>query len=213
MDINIPVVLSQNITLVYNSLDLRAIDSRKLKELIGDRANPMVMDTPDMIVAVYPPQPIIIQIGDRRIRITFQQESKDIGSIPLWEIALKCHQLVPESSKLIAYGFNYDVRVEVKDGDARAITIELFVADRQMIEDILGGQLSFFAPRFKFKRSETLYDLILEPLDEKRIKALLNAHFAFKDISLPPQDKLEESYRQEFGYLVSILPKLLKGGR
>jgi hypothetical protein len=168
------------------------------------------MDFPDMIVALYPPNPIIIQMGDKRTRITLQQESEDIGSVPLWEIALKCHQSVPQP-KLVAYGFNYDIGAEVKGGNAHTITIELFVSNPQMIENVLEGHLLSFAPRLKFKRDGTLYDLILEPIGEQRIKAHLNAHF--EDDTLPSQDQLEASFRQEFEYLVSMLPRLFKGDK
>ncbi len=207
MDIDIPIVLKQNITLVYDSLDLQTIDSSKLKGIMG--GNAMVMDTPDMIVALYPPTPMIIQMGDRRTRITLQKESKDIGSVPLWEVALKCHQLVPPRAQLVAYGFNYDVGATVADGDVQTITMDLFISNRQMLEKILDGHLLSFMPRLKFKRGETLYDLILEPLDEQRITVHLNAHF--EDNTLPLQDQLEASFRQEFEYLVSMLPSLLEG--
>jgi len=210
VDINVSTVLSQNITLVYDSLDLQTIDTRKLKELVTG-TQPMVLDAPDMIVALYSPTRVIIQFGDRRTRITFQQQSKNIGSVPLWEIALKCHELVPDQSQLVAYGFNYDVGFEVADGDAEAITTDLFVPNRQMIENIIEGHLSSFVPRLKFKRGKTLYDLIFESIDEKRIKAHLNAHLEFKDITLPSQNQLEAYFRQEFDYLISLLPKLLEG--
>jgi hypothetical protein len=207
MGLDIQGVLSQNITLVYDSLDLQTIDSSKLKGLIAS-AKPMVMDTPEMIVAVYPPMPVVIQMGDRRTRITLQQESEEIGAVPLWEIALKCHQFVSQS-QLVAYGFNYDVGAAVTDENAQTITMDLFVPNQETIERILDGHLVSFIPRFKFKRGETLYDLILEPLDEKRVKAHLNAHFEGK--SLPPKDQLKVSFHQEFGYLISILPRLLEG--
>jgi len=209
MDIDIQSVLSQNITLVYDALDLRSIDTGKLKGFLDAKA--MVMDTPEMIVAVYPPHPLIIQIGDRRIRVTFPRESEDIGTVPLWEIAIKCHQLVPQS-QLVAYGFNYDVG-SVVTGNAQTITMNLFVSNRQMVEKALEGHLESFIPRLKFKRGETLYDLILEPLDEKRVKAHLNVHFQFKGITLPSQDRLEASFRQEFGYLVSMLSRLFEGDK
>jgi len=192
VDIDIPIVLRQNITLVYDSLDLQTIDSSRLKGIMDGKA--IVMDTPDMIVSLRPP--IIIQMGDRRIRITLQQESKEIGGLPLWEIALKCHQLVPHQSQLVAYGFNYDVGATVADGNAYTITMDPFVSNRQRIEKALEGHLVSFIPRLKFKRGETLYDLILEPLDEKQITVHLNAHF--KDNTLPSQDQLEASVRKEF---------------
>jgi len=211
MDIDIQRVLSQNITLVYDSLDLRTIDTSELKGLMGVEAKPMVMDTPEMIVAVYPPHPLIIQIGDRRIRVTFPRESEDIGAVPLWEIAIKCHQLVPQS-QLVAYGFNYDVEVELAGGNAHKVMLDLFVSNPKMIENALKGHLVSSIPRIKFRRGQTIYDLVLEPVDEQHLKVHLNAHFQFEGITLPSEDRLEESFRHEFGYLTSMLPRLFEGG-
>lgn len=208
VDIDIPAVLSQNITLVYDSLDLQTIDSSKLKELTDAKA--MVMDTPEMIVAVYPAAPIIIQMGDGRTRVTLQRESEDIGSVPLWEIALKCNRLAPKSA-LVAYGFNYDVAVEFAGGNAHTIMTGLFVSDPQRIENALEGHLLSSIPRLKFRRGQTLYDLVLEPINEQHIKAHLNAHFEFEGISLPSQDQLEAFFRQEFEYLISVLSRLFEG--
>lgn len=214
MEIEIQTILTQNITLVYDSLDPQGIDSGELKGLMGIQTKPMVMDTPEMIVAVYPPEPTVIQIGDRRIRITLPQHSEDIGKVPLWEIAVKCNQLVPESkSALLAYGFNYDVVVALAGGNAQEVTIDLFVSNREAIEDALEGGLLSFIPRCQFQRGETRYDLVLEPLDAQRMKVHLNAHFEVKGMALPPGDQLQASFYQEFEYLVSMLPKLLEGGK
>ena len=212
MAIEIPTVLGQNITLLYDSLDLLAIDSSKLKGLMGSQARPIVMDTPDMIVTVYPAESVVIQMGDRRTRITLQQHSKDIGGVPLWEIALKCDQLVSAQSTLSAYGFNYDVGVVLTGEDANKAVLDLFIPDTQVIESAIEGDLLSFVPRLIFRRGQTRYDLVLEPTAEERIKVHLNAHFEFEGITLPQQDQLETSFREEFGYLVSMLPRLFEGG-
>lgn len=208
METTIQSILGQNITLVYDSLDLRAIDGSKLKRVMGDTA--MVMDTPDMIVAVFPPNPVIVQMGDRRTRVSLQQESKAIGAVPLWEIALSCHKLVPPDSQLCAYGFNYDALALMADADARAVIQDLFVSNLDAVESALGGHLLSFIPRLKFQRGGTVYDLILEPLDRQRIKTHINAHF--EQGTLPSLGEFEASYRDEFEYLASTLPKLLGGG-
>jgi len=170
----------------------------------------MILDTPEMIVAVYPSNPIIIQMGDRRIRITLQQQAEDIGSVPLWKAALRCHQLASQS-QLIAYGFNYAVRAELTGGDAHRIILDLFVSNPQRIEAALRGHLISFTPRLRFRRGQILYDLVLEPVDEQHIQVHLNAHFESEEIALPSQDQLEASFHQEYEYLISILPELFEG--
>jgi len=207
----IEVVLAQNITLVYKALDLQAIETRKLKGFMKGQVKPMVMDTPEMIVVMYPQSPLVIQLGDRRIRITLQKETKNLGEIPLWEIASKCNQLVSESI-IVAYGFNYDIGVKLADKDAYAATINLLVPDRRMIEDALEGRLLSFLPRIKFKREQTLYDLVLEPKDKHHIKVHMNSHFESKDTPLPSETQLQGSFYGEYGYLTSMLPRLLLKG-
>jgi hypothetical protein len=214
VEIEIQTVLSQNITLVYDSLDLQAIDSGELKGLMGVQTKPMVMDTPEMIVAVYPPEPTVIQIGDRRIRITFQQHNEDIGRVALWEIAGKCNQLASDpKATFIAYGFNYDVGLALASGNVHEVAIDLFASNPQIIEDALEGHLLTFIPRFRFQRGQTRYDLVIEPIDQQRMQVHFNAHFEFGGITLPPQDQLQASFYEEYRYLVSMLSRLFEGDR
>ena len=212
MSIHNLIVLGQNITLVYESLDLRAFESSKLKGLLDAQAAPMLMDTPEMIVAVFPPEPTVIQVGDQRIRITMQQQSDDVGKVPIWEIAIKCHQLVAGSA-LVAYGFNYDIGAELTGGNLHETMIDLFVSNPQTMESVLGGHLLYAVPRLKFQRRQTRYDLVLEPASEKRLTAHLNVHFDMAPVALPPSDQLAVSFREEFRYLVSMLPRLLEGSK
>jgi hypothetical protein len=203
--------LSRNITLVYDLLDLQTINTSDLKELVDSQTRPVVMDTPEMIVAVYQSELTIIQIADQHIRITSQKQSQDIGDVPLWEIAFKCNQLVPESkSALFAYGFNYDVGAVLADGNAHTTIIASFISDLPKIENVLEGHLSSFTPRLTFQKDQKRYNLILEVVEEQQIKAHLNAHFEFKDITLPPLDQLKASFYEEYDYLISLLPKLFE---
>ena len=212
MRVNSQTMLSQNITLAYDSLNLEVINRGGLRGLVDGRPKPVIMDTPEMIVALYPPEPTVIQIGGRRIGITLPKQSQDIGEVPLWEVALRCDKLVPKSTP-VAYGFNYDLRVAVENGDTRKVMINLFVSNPQRIEDIFGGQLVSSRPNIDFRRGQTLYNLALEPVGEYSIDVHLNAHFEFEGIALPPVDGLEASFRKEFGYLLEVLPKLLDGGK
>jgi hypothetical protein len=44
MEFEIQAVLSQNITLVYDLLELQAIDRNALRGLVGPQVNPAMMD-------------------------------------------------------------------------------------------------------------------------------------------------------------------------
>ncbi len=210
MDVEIQTVLSQNITIVFDSLDLTSIDSGQLKRLRSDVAQPpVVMDTPEMIVSIFPPEPLIIQMGERRIRLTLQGDY-DVGSIPLWDFANKCVKLIPKSRlKIVSFGFNFDVSIIFSDGAVPTFLARRFLCNPAQIEQTLKGDLKSFSPRFRYASDGTLYDLILEPLNNQHIKAHVNVHFENQS-RLPSAAKLRASYLQEFRRFMDGVSQLLE---
>ena len=209
MSLEIESVLSQNITLVYDSLDLQTVDRNSLRDLVGTQ--PMMIDTPEMIVVSYPTNSVFIQIGDRRIRVTLQQPAGEIGSAPIWDYAVESGTLVPATkSKLVAYGFNYDVAARLPGIDARVALTEIFVADLPRLEEVLGGELASIMPRLVFQREQARCDLVLEPTDGNHIKVHLNTHFEWADIALPSAQELRESFLREYERWKSTLRRLLE---
>ena len=202
-------VFGRNITLVYNVLDLKQIDRNKLRDLISD-INPAIMDTPEMIVAIFPPNPPIIQLGDNRIRISIPSEIEGLGDFPLWELAHKSHKLVKsDKSLLIAYGYNYDFGIILSDQSANNYLRSKFIVNQGHLESILEGNLVSFSPRIVYKDEKTQYDLIFEPLENLGIKLHSNAHFEIEDIELPDIDDLRYSFEHEFNHILRIVMKLL----
>jgi hypothetical protein len=212
MRISILSLLGQNITLLYESLDLRVVDINSLKQVVEGTAQPMVMDMPETIVAAFPAEPIVIQLGDQRIRITHAGPNQNIGSVPLWRFALRCHQLVRKPT-LLAYGFNYDVLAALDAGDANELLRDLFVADTPSLETTLGGSLTSFTPRLRFDKAEARCDLVIEPVEALRLKVHLNVHYEYPGRVLPSQARMKSAFLEQFEYLSSVLPVLLEGGK
>jgi hypothetical protein len=207
LPISVQNILSQNITLLYDSLDLGPahIDRNRLREIAGENA--MVMDTNEMIVAAQPTNAVIFQLGDRRIRISAQRPSKNMGEILLWLFAQDLNQLVARA-KLIAYGFNFGVIAEM-ERESKATFAMLFLASRTDLERNLSGTVESVVPRIRFKRDSVRYDLILEPQQDKQFIANLNAHFERN--ALPPQNVLERDYKSEYREFVALLNRVLGG--
>jgi hypothetical protein len=202
-------ILSQSITLVYDTLDLgpNHIDRNKIR-ILPD-ATPVVMDTPDMLVVIYPTKNVFLQLGERRIRVIVQRAEQKIGTAPVWQWAGRLHGLVTRSN-LVAYGFNYDVRLTLPK-DASTLLVERFAPEAHKWVAPLGAEFRSFIPRIKYARGETLYDLILDPLDTSNVndlKAHLNVHFASGEF--PAEQTLEASYRKEYALFEEGLQKLLK---
>lgn len=209
MSPQLEAVIGRNITIVYDALDLQTIDRNKLRNLAVD-SQPTIMDTPEMIVAVYPPNPWFVQVGDRRIRISLPIETPELGEFPLWEYAIKVNELLtPEKSVLIAYGYNFDVSVRFDENTAQKVLNNKFIKDQAQIEAELCGKLISFMPRLVFQSEDIRYDIIFEPLDDQHMKVHLNSHFESKGLNLPDSDGLKRSYMQQFERLTSTLMRFL----
>jgi hypothetical protein len=232
LSIRIENVVSENLTLVYDVLDVQAIDSNGLKELAGAQAQ-SIMLTPEQVIAAYPPEPIALQIDERRIRVGVAQMGelpgglgqllqmqggaqsqkkamrKEAGTVPLWKTALACNELV-SGATLVAYGFNYGVEAALKTGSALEAIAGLVEVNRDRAAGAFDGELVSFAatPRLAFRRGQALYDLVLMPAEEQRVRATFNVHFEYEGIALPAEKELEKSYRGEFKTLTMLLSKL-----
>lgn len=213
MYVEFNTILSQNVTFVYDSLEPRYIDSGRLKKLLGPNATPTIMDTPEMIVVVYPPKPTIVQIGDRRIRITVPEASDEIGEPPIWEYAYKLSKLVPKSEvNMIAYGFNYDLEFEASQIGSQTAILNKFLRNPKDVADTLGGELDSFVPRFKFKKNTVQYDILVETISELRIKVHLNVHFDLLNNPLPTRKTLRTEFFSEYEHLIATSQELLQFG-
>jgi hypothetical protein len=232
VSIRIENVVNENLTLVYNLLDPQAINSNGLRKLAGAQAQ-TVMLTPEQIIAAYPPEPTLVQIDKRRVRVAIAQMGdlpgglgqllqmqggaqpqkkaarKEAGTVPLWKTALACNELV-SGATLVAYGFNYNVEVSVKTGSALEAIAGLVEVNRDKVEGAFDGEFVSFAatPRLAFRRGQALYDLVLMPAEEQRVRATFNVHFEYEGIALPAEKELEKSYRGEFKTLTTLLSKL-----
>ena len=209
MPAQIEAVFGRNITLVYDALDFNAVDRNKLRGIFPG-VTPTIMDMPDMIVAVYPPNPLLIQIGDRRIRVNLTLEIPELGDFPMWEYAEKCKDLIQTSKTgIIAYGYNFDFGVLITDTTIEDLLISKFVHDRSGLEKTLQGTLVSFLPRITFKNGNVKYDIVFEPFKNNRIKAHGNAHLQKEGIQLPEGDQLRLSYVEHFARLRSVILSLL----
>jgi hypothetical protein len=197
---------SVNITLVYKSLPLDDVDRNRLRDILGSEQS-VVMDAPEMIVFIAPRLNIVVQLGDRRIRITGQSGRRP-SETPMCSIAVQLDQMA-SSDNLVAYGFNYDVVFEGSETQPVSDFFRSrFITNEQRVAELLNGEILTSIPRLVFTRGEKKYDLILEPLDESHIKAHLNAHF--QATSLPGEADLSESFEAELDTFLSIVRDLLE---
>lgn len=204
MKIEAVTVFSQNITIVYEAIDLQSIDTRQLKTLVPN-VKPALVDMPGMLVAAYLPMPLVIQFGDRRVRVIWQQESQSVGNAPLWDLASKCHSLVSQHP-VSAYGFNYDLRAKVDNTNNSLGILSALHVDLNALNALVEGEV-LFVPRLQFHHGDGRYDLIFEIADEQHVIVHLNAHFDRQII--PDLEALKASFIEQFQYFENVWPRLL----
>jgi hypothetical protein len=206
----IEAVFGRNITIVYESLDLKSVDRNKLQEIIPG-VTPTVMDMPEVLVAVYPPEPWLIQVGDRRMRVNLAMEVDGLGDFPLWEYAIQSQQIIPVGkAPLLAYGYNFDFGVRFDGATPQEMLISKFVLNRPALEEEIQGTLVSYLPRLIFSSGTVQYDIILEPMNDIRMKIHGNAHIQYPGIQFPSGEELKASYIAEFERLQSTISRLFQ---
>ena len=210
MAARIETVFGRNITIAYDALDLQTLDRNMLREIIPGLP-PTVMDMPDMLVAVYPPLPWVIQVGDHRIRVNIAVEMEGLGDFPIWEYAIQAQKILPAGkSPLIAYGYNFDFGVRFDGITSQTGVISKFVPNRSALEEELQGNLVSYLPRLIFTSGKVQYDIVFEPMNDVRMKIHGNAHIQYPGIQAPSSEELKTSYILEFERLQNTISKLLQ---
>ncbi|MFN8440702.1 MAG: hypothetical protein U0175_08040 [Caldilineaceae bacterium] len=192
--------LSQNITIVYDSLDLATFDSAKLKTLAENPIRPVMVETPEMITMVLPPYPIVIQVGDQRFRFTAPRGTAQPAFSVLSNLVHKCvKSIVPKQAKMTAFGFNYDLHINTETSAIDLLNQE-FVSNLEDLNHKLDGTLLYSLPRLVFQRNNVQYDLIFELIGDQQILAHTNAHFETRNKPFLSNKELLNRFVSEYEF-------------
>jgi hypothetical protein len=162
-------VTSQNITIVYEQFKQDELDPREVKKLFEGEV--IVNDFPIASVFVWPQLDTIIQLGDRRFRITKQNSGSN--PVNLWDPSLKVNQMI--GKPVIAIGFNYDILITCGIGP-QAVMKNLFNHDMEKVNSIMGGKIINFTPRFQLQGGRFLYDFVTDIKNNDQLFVHVNSH-------------------------------------
>jgi len=206
MDFDKLGITQTNITIVYERLDLEALDRNALRRDLVEGTAPVVTEIPnEMIALTYPQLQIACLLGDRRVRIN-DGSQLPIGERPIAAIAVATDKLV--NSQVVAYGFNYDAVVSLTGVESSGILLkDRFLQDPGGIEERLNGMIQAISLRLLYRHDRADYQLTVESEANNRIKVHLNAHFE-KPGALPDAETLQISFKREFATFVTTLKAL-----
>jgi len=199
------VIAQTNITLVYESLSTSTIDLNRLrKELVGG-LSPVITEIPDNAIALmYPQLQIGCMIGNNRVQVN-DGSQEPVGSRPISAVVHAAHNII--GSKLIAFGFNYEVLAVFDQDDLPASFKARFLCNPEDLEARLGGTIHNVGLRLNYRRESVACQLVLEPVEISKLRAHLNVHFESVN-QLPEANQLNASFQQEFDNFMQVLKAL-----
>jgi hypothetical protein len=199
-------IIQTNITIVYEKLDLEALDQNALRRDLVEGVAPVVTEIPnEMIALMYPQLQIACLLGDRRVRVN-DGSQLPIEERPVAAIAVAADKLV--NSKVVAYGFNYSAVVSLKGVETPGVFLkDRFLQDPDGIEERINGVINAVSLRLLYSQDHTAYQLTVEPEANDRIKVHLNAHFEKPD-ALPDTETLQALFKREFETFLTTLKVL-----
>jgi len=193
-------IINQNITIVFDNLDIQSIKIDQLKSIGGkDVAITML---PDLLIMIIPATGLIIQLGDRRLRVTSQIPSS--GIINIWSITKSIKDLLPVN--ISAYGFNFDLLLDLNENHPTMDYRFLFSNDLPALEGIIESKIDRFNPRFAFMHNGALIDLILDPINP--ISSKMHGNIHYENNNFPNEDELNQSFTNQLNYILDLSNKL-----
>ena len=211
MDYKILGLTSKNITVVFETLDLRKISIDQLKQVGGPAIpSPRVLEIDDnTLVAIFDATQTIAEIADRRLRVTDRSPTTTEGtSLPDLVIALV--NLFP--FEMIAYGFNFDVIVELEGTeDSNLFFRDRFLVKRLHSNLLAGLQTIGLETKLRLMSSVgTQYELKIVPGTgpDNRPTALCSLNEHYEEPELPNQDNLRQLLVDNYQTLLDMLQNL-----
>lgn len=217
MKYEIKDLLGSNIICLYKKLDVVSVSRDALRGML-EGANPVIQDAGEIIQMTYPGTSLSCQFvePENRLQVSEASNQKPNTSHAV-EVISKAHRLA-SSSKLIAYGFNFDLLIAFPEGDPAKYLMEKFLKDPATLEKNLGITLVGHGLNLKFHRDQFIHSISLktgtfsnrdDTIDEEihAVVAHFNTHFDATE--LPDLSEMKEQFEAQYEYLSEFIHELL----
>jgi len=166
-----------NITAVFKEIDHTSITAQKMREVLGlnegENKNSPFFEIPGVKSLVVPSRQKDIAFESNRLRVNDKsgKEPKDSNLVQDFN---KVFENLVDRTKLVAYGFNYDILVTTEE----SVDYKTFVGEK-MLSILNGGILSEAGMRMVYKKDDKRFDLQISPIGgrPKQFVVHLNIHY------------------------------------
>ena len=205
MEIKHKEIKQLNITAVFEEIDYIPITAEKMRKIFElsekeRQASPFLESSPSRKILTMANRQKSIIIEDKRLQV-----NDNIGKEPTKSELAKYFRTAFNSfvdkTKLIDYGFNYDILAKSK----KKINFKKLLG-KDILKSLLGSSILESGTRVLFMKGEKRYDLQISPAgDPYKILFHLNTHYPSKKINLLQlQKQLNENYLE----LIKIIEKV-----
>ena len=174
---SIEAVFGRNITIVYNSINIKSLNLEEIKKFFSDE-NPAIIQIPDNVVIIaFPNKPVFIQIEHERLLVNFNFEENSLGDFPICEYTIKINkEIIDSGSKMDSFGFNYDFGIDLHEDANKKLIIQFANFENNYLKKNKEKLIAFY-PTINMKFNEIEYSYIFNQQDSTKIKVHVNAFF------------------------------------
>ena len=145
MDTSSARLSGYNFIVVFRELRLNEALLTHARRLLPALPNPLVTEIPNQLIGVvYPDHAIQCQFSNRRVDVRHTPRSEVVGEEPFCDVALAAVERARESGSqdVVAYGFNYDVLMQLRDYDRPGqYIVSRFLANPSLLAATFGGNV------------------------------------------------------------------------
>ncbi|MBU2597852.1 MAG: hypothetical protein KKC53_01535 [Actinobacteria bacterium] len=195
-----------NITAVFKEIDHTLITAEKMREIFElsekeKKNSPFLEPSPNVKILVIPGRQKEIIIEEKRLRVN-DKSGKEPNKSELEKYFQIAFDSLVDKTKLIAYGFNYDILVKSeKKIDFKKLSGKCIFESLESGSNILESGV-----RVLFEKEEKRYFLQTSPTEDPyKMRLHLNTHYSLKEINLR---RLKEQLNENYLKLIGIIKRI-----
>jgi len=171
-----------NITALFTEIDHASITAQKMREVLNlndaEKTNSPFFEIPGVKSLLVPSRQKDIVLEGNRLRVN-EKSGKEPKNSNLVQDFQKALENLVDRTKLVAYGFNYDILITTEE----PMDYKTFIGEK-MLSILNSGVLSEAGMRMVYKKDNKRFDLQISPIGglPKQFVAHLNIHYDINKI-------------------------------
>ena len=198
-----------NITAVFSEIDHTSITAEKMREIFGlteeEKKKSPFFEIPGVKTLIMPPEKQKdISFESNRLRLN-DKTGKEPKDSDLVQDFYKAFENLVDKTKLIAYGFNYDILVTTEE----PVEYRTFVGEK-MLSVLNGGELSEAGMRMVYRKENKRFDFQISPIMGQSNQFLLHLNVHYDKNKIEDFTLVQNQFIEGYSEIQKIINQLEK---